>query len=281
MLYLSLILNFLLLPFLSSYIIRNNQYLRKCWYPLINDFDKKLRILIKKKLKLLEPLKTFPNISEKANPFYETYLQKNNISYQNLSTLNEHQKKLNLNYDMMVLNLNSNLNTGAIYRTGCLLGMNRYLIAGKKIYNVRSMVGYKFCPVNYLDIFPKVRNRMKPETLNNFNENILKEFLNKNNYHIYIVEQGGKNILDFDIKKDIIKNITSKRKILYIMGNETFGVPQKMIKMLIKDYKAKIISIPQWGCAHSFNVSQAANIIMWNHYCNFINEKNLFINNEI
>lgn len=275
--YISYLMNILLLPFVFSYIIRNNQYLRKCWYPIINDFDKRLRKYIKAKLKYLEPLKQQRNILEKVNPFYEEYMKKNQITYQNLNKLHQHQKKLNLNYDMMVLNLNSNLNTGAIYRTGCLLGMHRYIIAGKKIYNVRSMVGYKFCPVDYLDIFPLVRNRMKPKTLTNYKENMMREFLDKNDYNIYIIEQGGINILDEDIKKDITKNISNKKKVLYIMGNETFGVPNNMIKMLLKDYGAKIISIPQWGCAHSFNVSQAANIIMWNHYCNFKNKSNYFI----
>ena len=151
------------------------------------------------------------------------------------------QSKLNLNYDMMVLNLNSNLNTGAIYRSGCLLGMNRYLIAGKKIYNVRSMVGYKFCPLEYLDIFPKLRNRMRPETLNNFDSKKLVSFLDKNNYHIYIIEQGGEMITNNIINKEISENIYSKKKILYIMGNETFGVPKSMIILLKNKYHAKVI----------------------------------------
>lgn len=274
----SIILNFLMIPFVFSYMIRNNQYLKKCWYPLINDFDKRLRKYIKAKLKLLEPIKRHRDISEKANPFYEDYMKKNNIDYNNINKLFNHQNKLNLNYDIMVLNLNSNLNTGAIYRTGCLLGMKNYIIAGKKIYNVRSMVGYKFCNINHLDIFPQIRNRLKPETLNNFDIKKFKEFFDKNDYHIYIIEQGGINILDKNIKKDIIKNISSDKRILYIMGNETFGVPNNMISILKKEYNAKIISIPQWGCAHSFNVSQAANIIMWNHYYNFINNKFLLYN---
>lgn len=269
----SYIINMCLLPFLIIFIIRNSQYLRKCWYPIILGYDKKIRIYLKYKLKYLEPLKKHGSITEKVNPFYDDYLIKNKINhYDKISnTLNNHQHKLNLNYDIMVLNLNSNLNTGAIYRTGCLLGMNRYLIAGKKIYNVRSMVGYKFCPVKYIDVFPKIRNRMIPNTLNNFNENKLKEFLDKNNYHIYIIEQGGINIMN--INKQLCRQLDSNRKILYIMGNETFGVPKTMISFLKNNYTTTIISIPQWGCAHSFNVSQAANIIMWNHYNNFYNSK--------
>ena len=81
------------------------------------------------------------------------------------------------------------------------------------------------------------------------------------------------NILDKNIKKELKLNIKSKNKILYIFGNETYGIPNKIINMLKNNFKAKIISIPQWGCAHSFNVSQAANIIMWNHYNNFIEDR--------
>ena len=276
--YISILLNFILIPFLGIFIIRNNMFLRKCWYPLILDFDRRIRKIIKKKLKYLEPLKTHRNIEEKVNPFYKDYIKFHNISYNNLDRMNKIQMKLNLNYDMMVLNLNSNLNTGAIYRSGCLLGMNRYLIAGKKIYNVRSMVGYKFCPLEYLDIFPKRRNRMKPETLNNFKKKELISFLDMNNYNIYIIEQGSECITSNNICKEISKNIHSKKKILYIMGNETFGVPTSMIILLKNKYNAKVISIPQWGCAHSFNVSMAANIVMWNHYTNFIiGKKNIII----
>ena len=270
MILISYILNLSLAPFLIIFILRNNYYLRKCWYPLVLEFDKKLRKYIKYKLKLLEPLKVHRDIKEKVNPFYNEYLKINNINYSNLKKLSNHQKKLNLNYDIMVLNLNSNLNTGAIYRTGCLLGMDNYIIAGKKVYNVRSMVGYKFCPVKYLDIFPKLRNRMKPETLSVYDKKNFGNFLKKNKYDIYLIEQGGTNILNQKIKRELKLNIKSKNKILYIFGNETHGIPSNIINMLKKDYNAKVISLPQWGCAHSFNVSQAANIVMWNHYNNFI-----------
>ena len=235
-----------------------------------------MRKLIKKKLKYLEPLKQYSPITEKINPFYDKYLDYHNIDYSNLNQMNEVQRKLNLNYDVMVLNLNSNLNTGAIYRSGCLLGMDQYIIAGKKIYNVRSMVGYKFCPLQYLDIFPKMRNRMIPKTLSNFDTIKLINFLS-NKYHIYLVEQGGRDITTIDF--EISKKIYSKKKILYIFGNETFGIPKNMISLLKEKCNATVISIPQWGCAHSFNVSMAANIVMWNHFKIFKNyklNKNLF-----
>jgi tRNA(Leu) C34 or U34 (ribose-2'-O)-methylase TrmL len=275
MIYISYLLNLILLPFLVNYIVVNQKYIKKRWYPLMLEFDTKLRKYIKYNLKMLEPLKQQRDISEKVNPFYEEFLTSNNIGYDNIDVLFKHQKKLNLNYDMMVLNLNSNLNTGTIYRTGCLLGMDNFIIAGKKVYNVRSMVGYKFCPINYLDIFPQLRNRMKPETLSNFNKKAFGDFLLKNDYNIFIIEQGGCNILDEKIKNKITNNIFNKKKILYIMGNETHGVPKNMINMLVKEFKATVVSLPQWGCAHSFNVSQAANIVMWNHYSNFLSKERL------
>ena len=48
---------------------------------------------------------------------------------------------------------------------------------------------------------------------------------------------------------------------MFIFGNETHGVPSNLLS-LAKTKNWLILSIPQWGCAHSFNVSQAANIIM-------------------
>ena len=63
--YISYLLNIILIPFLIIFLIRNNYYLRKCWYPLILEFDKKLRKYIKYKMKILEPLKKYIVILKK------------------------------------------------------------------------------------------------------------------------------------------------------------------------------------------------------------------------
>lgn len=255
----TIILNTISIFIIHLYIIKNIKYLRKCWYPLILNFDKRIRILIKKKLKLIEPLKKHKSIKARYNEFYNNLPSLN----KSLEVLKNHQKKLNLNYDVIVLNPNSNLNVGTIYRSGTLLGMNKFFIAGKKIYTPLSMVGYNYIPINYLDLFPNMRNRYKPSTVLNYYEKVLEDFITSNNYLPIIIEQGGKNILNVNTYK-----LSQNKKILFIFGNEKFGVPKKMIKQL-KKLGGIIISIPQWGCGHSYNMSQAANIIMWEHYTNF------------
>lgn len=183
------------------------------------------------------------------------------------------QRKLAWKYQVAVMNLNCNLNIGAIYRSGCLLGMDKYLIMGKKIYNPRSQVGIDYVPIEYLDTFNKIRNRHDPSTIEDFDIRVFEKYIMKNKLIPLIIEQGGINILNinFDRKE---KELEKDEKYLFIFGNETHGVPSNLLK-LAKNKKWLILSIPQWGCAHSFNVSQAANIIMWKYYQDNINSFHL------
>lgn len=255
----TILLNFLSCFIIHLYIVKNTQYLRKCWYPLLLQFDKKLRILIKRKLKIMDPLKKHKSIKARYNEFYEN-LPSLNLS---LDSLKIHQKKLNLNYDIMVLNPNSNLNVGTIYRSGTLLGLNKFIIAGKKIYTPLSMVGYNYVPIEYLNLFPKMRNRYDETSLTDYYYKILFDFIITNDYLPIIIEQGGDNILNTNTYK-----LSQEQKLLFIFGNEKYGIPKNMIYQL-KKLGGIEISIPQWGCGHSYNLSQSANIIMWEHYRNF------------
>ena len=181
-----------------------------------------------------------------------------------LNQLKDIQSKLSWKYQIAVMNLNCNLNIGAIYRSGCLLGMDKYIIMGKKIYNPRSQVGIDFIPIEYLDTFDKIRDRYDPSTIENFNIQVFERYITKNKLIPLIIEQGGINILNIDFAKKE-KQLDKDERYLFIFGNETHGVPSNLIR-LAKTRKWLILSIPQWGCAHSFNVSQAANIIMWKYY---------------
>ena len=205
-------------------------------------------------------------------------LQNQSTFYSSLSfkQLKDIQKKLSWKYQVAVMNLNCNLNIGAIYRTGCLLGMNKYVIMGKKIYNPRSQVGLDYVPIEYLDAFKKVRDRYDPSTIEDFDIDKFSKYITKNKLVPVIIEQGGINLLDVDFSNK--ENKLDDKKILFIFGNETHGVPSNLI-MLAKVNKWLILSIPQWGCAHSFNVSQAANIIMWKYYSDNISSYHNKINN--
>lgn len=168
-----------------------------------------------------------------------------------------------IGYDVCVLNLNSNLNTGNIYRTCCCFGADKFVIFGKKVYNTSSTAGYKYVSEEYYDVFPKLRDRLDKSTLEVFNEDMVSKVITKNNYLPIIIEQGKETIWNCNMKK--LERLENK-KLLFIFGNESWGVPNKMIKLLVEKHKGIILTIPQIGGGHSLNVSNAAAIVMYEYY---------------
>ena len=217
---------------------------------------------LQKKYLNLSKIKKIINKESVCEKHYKDEETKKSILYKNFNNekIKIIQNKLSWNYQVAVMNLNSNLNIGAIYRTGCLLGMEKYIIIGKKIYNPRSQVGLDFVEIEYLDAFTKIRDRYDKSTVEDFNLKVFISYINFNKLTPILIEQGGINILKIDFKK-----FEDTNKYLFIFGNETHGIPTNLIK-LAKDKNWLILSIPQWGCAHSFNVSQASNIVMWKYY---------------
>ena len=249
---------------LSIYIILNNvSTFKKYYYPVINKMVLAICKYIEKKTVQIKQIKMHKE--EKPPEKFTTELYAK-IPLRNLKI---HQNKLAFNYSIAVLNLNSDLNVGAIYRSGCLLGMNKYYIFGKKIYYPKSQVGLELVDIEYINIFPKLRDRYDISTLEDFNENMFIKFIKNNKLVPIVIEQGGTHLFNVDFKKFE----TTNQKYIFIFGNEKFGVPKKMIDIIKRFNNHLIISIPQWGCAHSYNVSQAANIIMWEYYKQNINTK--------
>ena len=246
-------------------LINNISSIRKYYYPWFFSLSKKLVSSIKRHWKntnLPKKIKKFED-AKKAD-FYSSF------SFPQLKII---QKKLAWKYQVAVMNLNCNLNIGAIYRSGCLLGMDQYLILGKKIYHPKSQVGLDYVPIKYLDTFKKIRDRHDPTTIEDFNIKMFLNHITKNKLVPIIIEQGGVNLLEINFYKKE-QELKDKEKYLFIFGNETHGVPSNLLK-LAKLKKWLVVSIPQWGCAHSFNVSQAANIIMWKYYQDNINSFHL------
>ncbi|MDQ2718816.1 MAG: RNA methyltransferase [Bacteroidota bacterium] len=78
------------------------------------------------------------------------------------------------------------------------------------------------------------------------------EFLKKNQYQVYAVEQVSDSIS--------LENIAdlSIYKIAFIFGNEVSGVEQEIISLCNGS-----LEIPQFGMKHSLNVSVAVGIVLW------------------
>lgn len=264
-------LHLLLLLIITIVITINNlSIVKRYYYPWFFSSAKKITKAVqkcmkgsKKKLYSKPPSKKMKPESSKKAVLYM------NVPYNKLKKI---QQNLSWKYQVAVTNLNSNLNIGAIYRTGCLLGMDKYIILGKKIYNPRSQVGLDCVGIEYLNAFDKLRDRYDSSTIENFDVNMFQKYVHKNHLIPILIEQGGINLLNVNFSKKE-KKLNTNEKYVFVFGNETHGVPSNLIS-LAKKMKWMILSIPQWGTAHSYNVSQAANIIMWKYYHDSIHELN-------
>jgi 23S rRNA (guanosine2251-2'-O)-methyltransferase len=77
------------------------------------------------------------------------------------------------------------------------------------------------------------------------------EFAKSKAYKVYAVEQTTNSI-------SLETVVCSQEKIAIVLGNEVEGVQQEAIKIC-----DGCIEIPQLGTKHSFNISVAAGIVLW------------------
>ena len=78
------------------------------------------------------------------------------------------------------------------------------------------------------------------------------EYLQKNGYEVYAIEQVNNSIFLENIE------LEKNKKYAVIMGNEVKGVQQSVV-----DNCDMCIEIPQYGTKHSLNVSVTTGIVLW------------------
>ena len=84
------------------------------------------------------------------------------------------------------------------------------------------------------------------------------EYLKKNEYKVYAVEQVTNSILLQNIDELPVD------KIAFIFGNEVTGVDHEILSLC-----DGCVEIPQFGMKHSLNISVAAGIVLWEAVKNF------------
>jgi tRNA G18 (ribose-2'-O)-methylase SpoU len=75
------------------------------------------------------------------------------------------------------------------------------------------------------------------------------------------IEQGGVALEDFSFKSYLPGKLEEGWKVVFVMGSESFGLPQSLLKSL----NAPILSISQYGVMRSLNVSIAASIVLYEY----------------
>ena len=140
-------------------------------------------------------------------------------------------------------NVRSQHNVGAVFRTADAMRIERVLLCGicccppnpelhKTALGAEESVEWQY----YKDTLEAVRA------------------LQENGYTVYAVEQAHNSVT----LEEVAEQITNCPKIAIIMGHEVFGVQQEVI-----DICSQCIEIPQYGTKHSMNVSVTAGIVMY------------------
>jgi tRNA G18 (ribose-2'-O)-methylase SpoU len=76
--------------------------------------------------------------------------------------------------------------------------------------------------------------------------------LHQQGYKVYLVEQTDQSVMLQDFR------VPQGQKTAIILGNEVFGVSDELLPLV-----DGAIEIPQFGTKHSFNVTIAAGMVMW------------------
>lgn len=156
----------------------------------------------------------------------------------------EEAKNTSKNKVIVVLdNVRSLLNVGSVFRTGDAFLIQELWLAGitgtppnrdihKSALGSENTVDWKYMTNEELK---KQLNAIKAE-----------------GWKIIAVEQIDNSIALQDF------NVEAEGKYCLILGNEVNGVSEELLPLC-----DEALEIPQWGTKHSFNISVAAGIVMW------------------
>jgi tRNA G18 (ribose-2'-O)-methylase SpoU len=170
------------------------------------------------------------------------------------------QQALTADFGICCMNIRGEGNIGMIVRSACLMGASQMIICGRRKYDKRFTVGSD----NYLDIihWGDVLNvtidPVPPEFVatSDYDADMFIAKLREAKWRPVFVEQGGEDLQTTDVLADPHN--------LYIMGNESTGIPDHFIKSVKSALpETRVLSIPQWSVLRSMNVSAAASIILW------------------
>ena len=143
-------------------------------------------------------------------------------------------------------NVRSQHNVGAVFRTADAMRIERVVLCG-----------ICCCPPNAeihktaLGAEESVEWQYFADTLDAVNA------LQQEGYTVYAVEQAHDSVTLEDISLQL-SAFSYQPKIAVVLGHEVFGVQQEVV-----DHCSQCIEIPQYGTKHSMNVSVTAGIVLY------------------
>lgn len=195
--------------------------------------------------------------------------------YRNLthSEILEAIKPQILPFAIMAINISMCLNISNMIRTANLCGANRFIIFGRRKYDIRGCVGAQnYTLIEKISAIPDTsiinfEEIITSETDEILNVQIFINFIKSNNYLPIFIEQDKFARLATNANiKDIIQRTQQLDRIpLFIFGSESFGIPRNLLDTRERGSfdLTYTLELKQRGCIRSFNVANACSIICY------------------
>lgn len=155
-------------------------------------------------------------------------------------------------FEVLCLNVLSDLNIGTIIRSSHLFGARRVTVFGRRRIDNRGLVGAQ----NYTTV-EKVEGLLEDGVT--VDADAFWRYIDAHRLYPIFVEQGGTNVFEFDWQASSSDALSVGRTICLVMGTENSGIPHSILKDV--DMVDRAVSIPQTGVIRSHNVSMAFGIV--------------------
>lgn len=157
-----------------------------------------------------------------------------------------------------VLNVTGGLNISSIFRCSHNLGFRENIVFGKESFDRRGLVGSQ----NY----SKITKIVGLDKNGLIDADLFTKTMEEKELFPIFVETGGTllneihwgNMLDRYLRGDGLRPCL-------VFGNENSGIPQEILDTTDNYPLSFVVSIPMLGVMRSFNVSNAASIVMWDY----------------
>lgn len=144
-------------------------------------------------------------------------------------------------------NVRSQHNVGAVFRTADAMRIERVVLCG-----------ICCCPPN-TEIHKTALGAEESVNWSYYQDTIdAVKALQAEGYTVYAVEQAHDSITLEEIAEEVQRDKVQRTKVAVVLGHEVFGVQQEVV-----DLCTQCIEIPQYGTKHSMNVSVTAGIVMY------------------
>ena len=159
----------------------------------------------------------------------------------------EYQEADKLPLVVVLDNIRSQHNVGAVFRTADAMRIERVVLCG-----------ICCCPPNQ-EIHKTALGAEESVEWQYFENTIdAVKALQNEGFSVYAVEQAHDSITLEEVAEEVQRNHAQGTKVAVVLGHEVFGVQQEVV-----DQCSQCIEIPQYGTKHSMNVSVTAGIVMY------------------